>query len=484
MKIVFATPEIVPYSKTGGLADVSGALPVELAALGHEVLVVTPLYKSINRTQFAVEPTGKTALVPVAGRMEPAELYISSWSGLPAGMKVLLVNNTRYFDRKSLYGDGGVDYPDNGERFAFFSRAVLESIKIHGFHPEIIHGHDWQTGPIFPHLKRTYSIDPFFQSTKGIITIHNLGYQGLFNPTFMETLMLPADMLNLHELEFWGKVNYLKAGLVFSDAITTVSRRYAEEIRTELYGCGLEGLLEERKARLFGILNGVDYGIWSPETDPLIANRFDLEHLEGKAACKAAIQKEMGLNASDAPLIGLISRLADQKGFDLLAGVSEKVLDMGCQFAILGTGEKKYHEFFTDLKNRHPGNVGLLLGFDNALAHKIEAGSDMFLMPSRYEPCGLNQMYSLKYGTIPIVRAVGGLEDTIEDFGSNSPRENGFKFHEYKPEALFTAIQRAVSAFENKNTWTRLMKTAMSCDYSWKNSARNYSTLYERILRS
>jgi starch synthase len=483
MKIVFVSSEVYPFSKTGGLADVSGALPIELARLGHEVLVVTPLYQSVDRARYGVEPAGKTLLVPVAGRMEPAEVFSTGFPGNAPGLTTMFVSNQKYFERKALYGEQGGDYHDNAERFAFFSRAVPELLRAFGFKPDIVHCNDWQSGPVVAHLKTSYSGDAILAGAKCVVTIHNLGYQGLFGPYAMDTLMLPPGLFNYRQLEFWGKVNYLKSGLVFADAITTVSRKYAEEIRTEEFGCGLQGLLEERKSRLYGILNGVDYETWNPETDTNIAATFSSEDLHGKDVCKTALQKELGMAPSSAPLLGIISRLADQKGFDLLADAGERMIASGCQLAVLGTGDGKYHEYFIGLKDKHPGSVGLLLGFDNALAHKIEAGSDMFLMPSRYEPCGLNQMYSLKYGTIPVVRAVGGLDDTIEDYASISGRRNGFKFTEYTSHAMLEAVARALDVFKNRPAWKKLIKNAMECDFSWGASARNYSALYERLTR-
>ena len=484
MKILYATPEVVPFSKTGGLADVSGALPAALARSGHEVLVFTPLHGGVDRAACGVATTGKTALVAVAGRMEPAELHAARPPGAPAGLKVILVGNSRYFDRPALYGDANGDYADNAERFAFFSRAVLDGAKALGFKPDIIHGNDWQTGPLFAYLKKVYAGEPLFAGVKSVLTIHNMGYQGLFDPVAMDVLMLGWELFHYQALEFYGKVNYLKAGLVFADAISTVSRRYAEEIRTQEFGCGLDGVLEERRAALFGILNGVDYGVWSPENDPHIVKRFAADDLSGKAACKADLQAAFGLPKGDVPVIGIISRLADQKGFDLLAEIGDKIAGLRCQLVVLGSGDRKHQDYLTDLCSRHHGKVGVVIGFDDALAHKIEAGSDLFLMPSRYEPCGLNQMYSLRYGTIPIVRAVGGLDDTIEDFDAKAGTGNGFKFTEYSPSLLLDTIKRALDTYRKRGSWQALVARAMAYDFSWDASAKNYVAMYETMLKA
>ncbi|MBI5528839.1 MAG: glycogen synthase GlgA [Deltaproteobacteria bacterium] len=484
MRILYASPEVVPFSKTGGLADVAGSLPVEIARAGHQVVVAAPLHQTVDRAGSGVAASGKTALVPVAGRMEPAEIFEAPLAGAPAGSYVVLIGSPRYFDRKGIYGDAGGDYPDNAERFAFFSRAVLEAAKAVGFRPDIVHGNDWQTGPAFPHLKRTYAFDPFFSGVRAVFTIHNIGYQGLFDPGTMETLMLPWELYHYQALEFWGKVSFLKAGIVFADAVTTVSPRYAREIRTEEFGCGLQGVLEEKRDRVFGFLNGADYTKWDPATDRLIAKNYSAANMSGKAGCKADLQAAFGLPVSDVPVIGMVSRLADHKGFGLIADAGAKIASLRCQLVVLGIGDRKYRDCLSALKDKRPDQVGLSLTFDDALAHKIEAGSDVFLMPSRYEPCGLNQMYSLRYGTIPIVHAVGGLDDAVEDYDPKTGNGTGFKFGEYAPDALIGAVKRALNVYRNKTAWEALVKRAMACDFSWTASARKYVELYERLHKA
>jgi starch synthase len=481
MRVLYASPEVAPFSKTGGLADVAGALPAEIARLGHEVVVATPLHQAVDRAAYGAAASGKTALVPVAGRMEPAEIFEAPLVGAPAGSRVLLIGNPRYFDRKGIYGDAGGDYADNAERFAFFSRAVLESAKAVGFRPDVVHGNDWQTGPAFPHLKRTYAFDPFFSGVRAVFTVHNIGYQGLFDPGTMETLMLPWELYHYQAIEFWGKVSFLKAGIVFADAITTVSPRYAREIRTEQFGCGLHGVLEERSERLFGFLNGADYAKWDPATDPFIAKNYSAAETSGKTSCKEDLQSAFGFPASDVPIIGMVSRLADHKGFDLIADAGAKIASLRCRLVILGTGDKRYRDCLGALKEKRPDQVGLAIAFDEALAHKIQAGSDMFLMPSRSEPCGLGQMYGLRYGAIPIVRAVGGLDDTVEDYDPKAGKGTGFKFADYAPDALLAAIKRALGVYRSKTAWGALVKRAMACDFSWNASARKYVELYERL---
>ncbi len=483
MKIVFITPEVVPFSKTGGLADVSGALPIELAEAGNDVIVYSPLYKSVDTKKYNIVPIKKSIFVPISGKMESVDIYESLNYKPNSRIRFIFLSCEKYFKRENLYGEGNKDYPDNHERFGLFSRSVFEVLKSLNFAPDIIHCNDWQTGIVPVYLKCIYSQDTFFSGTKSLITIHNMAYQGLFESYVMDTLMLPWSLFNYKELEYYGKVNFLKAGLIFSDAITTVSRKYAEEIRTKEYGCGLEGVLEERKNNLYGILNGVDYSIWDPSIDSLLPKKYSPNDLSGKKECKKVLLKNMGIKSEeDIPLIGIISRLADQKGFDLLFELKDRLINIGANFVILGTGDKKYHEHFTDLKNRYPNKIGLLLGFDNTLAHLIEAGSDFFLMPSRYEPCGLNQMYSLRYGTFPIVRGVGGLDDTIIDLDTDRVNGNGFKFYEYTSEELLKTIERALNFYKTEKNIEKDICRIMKLDFSWQVSAKKYIALYEKLL--
>jgi len=483
MKIVFMTPEVVPFSKTGGLADVSGALPIEIAAEGHDVIVFSPLYKSVDTRKYNIVPIKRSIFVPIAGRMESVDLYESLDYKPDKRIRFLFLSCDKYFKRENLYGEGNKDYPDNHERFGLFSRSIFEVLKALNFEPDILHINDWQTGIAPVYLRCIYSQDSFFMKTKSLITIHNMAYQGIFDAYTMDILMLPWSLFNYRELEYYGKINFLKAGLVFADAITTVSKKYAEEIRTPEFGCGLEGVLEERKSSLYGILNGVDYSIWDPSVDTLLPERYSIDDLSGKRICKRELLKRMGLQSDGkTPIIGIISRLADQKGFDLLFECKDKLMSINARFVILGTGDKKYHDHFTELKNRYPDRIGLLLGFDNTLAHLIEAGSDFFLMPSRYEPCGLNQMYSLRYGTFPIVRGVGGLEDTIIDLDADRTNGNGFKFYDYRADELLKTIERALNFYNTEKDIETYIKRIMKLDFSWKVSAKKYIALYEKLL--
>lgn len=480
MKILFATPEAVPFAKTGGLADVSGALPRALAKLGHEVTLVLPKYRQIDAKRFPIASTGVTVRVPISRKTESAEVYAAD---LAPNLRALFLRNDAYYDRDQLYGMPAGDFEDNAERFIFFSRAVLEAALDFDLAPEIIHCNDWQTGLVPVYLKTFYAQAPGLAQAASIFTIHNLGYQGLFWHYDMPLTNLGWELFTPQGLEYYGRLNFLKGGIVFADAVTTVSRRYMEEIQTPELGFGLDGVLRDRREDLYGILNGVDYEEWSPSSDRFIKAHYAPHDLGGKKACKADLQKEFGLPvAGEVPVLGAISRLADQKGFDLIVAILEKIIGLGMQFVLLGTGEEKYHLMFRGIQQKYPERAGIRLVFDEALAHKIEAGSDMFLMPSRYEPCGLNQIYSLKYGTVPIVRACGGLDDTIQDFDPERDEGNGFKFHTYAAECLLGAIQRAVRAYQNRETWQRLMVRGMFADFSWDQSARAYLEVYAQTL--
>lgn len=484
MNIVFVSPEVVPFSKTGGLADVSGALPVELASEGNEVIVYSPLYKSVDNRKYNIVPIKRSIFVPIAGKMESIDLYESLNFKPNPHIRFLFLSCEKYFLRDHLYGEGDKDYPDNHERFGLFSRSVFDVLRAINFQPDIIHCNDWQTGIVPVYHRLIYSQDSFFLKARTLITIHNMAYQGLFDASTMDTLMLSWSLFNFRELEYYGKFNFLKAGLVFADAITTVSKKYAEEIQTQEFGCGLEGVLAERRNTLYGILNGVDYTVWDPSIDSLLPVRYSPENLLGKKECKKALLQKMGLQYKEkVPVIGMISRLADQKGFDLLFECKDRLTDLDAQFVILGNGDKKYHDYLTELANRYPEKIGLLLGFDNELAHLIEAGSDFFLMPSRYEPCGLNQLYSLRYGTFPIVRGVGGLDDTVIDLDSDRSEGNGFKFYDYNYEELLKTIKRALLFYNTEKSIDQYIRRIMQQDFSWAVSAKKYITLYEKLIK-
>ena len=480
MRITFAASECVPYSKTGGLADVVGALPQALAALGHDVNVFLPRYKQTKL------PQARMALASVTVPFDDHYRFCTVLEG-PAnnGVKFYFIDYPQFFDRDALYGTPSGDYPDNAERFSLYSRAVIEASKVLG-PPDVFHCHDWQSALVPILLRSLYSGDPALRHASTLFTIHNMGYQGLFSPEVIPLLNLPWDLFTIDKLEFYGKVNFLKGALTFADFITTVSRKYSQEIQTADYGFGLEGVLRERASTVSGILNGVDYNEWSPETDKFIAAKYSAEDLSGKLACKKDLLSQFGLPDADLklPVLGIVSRFAAQKGFDLIAQAADRLAREKMIVVALGAGDKEYEELFRRLNQQFPQKFAVKVAYDNAIAHKIEAGADMFLMPSRYEPCGLNQIYSLKYGTVPIVRATGGLDDTIESFDGRSGKGTGFKFAEYSGEALLTTVRLALGIFEEKPVWQKLMRAGMAKDFSWNASAKEYVRLYERIKQS
>jgi starch synthase len=478
VKVLFVSPEVVPFAKTGGLADVAGSLPKALKKLGCDVRLVMPLYRMVRQGNHPLKKRLEGIRVPIGSRAIEVDIYESS---LPGDIPVYFIERDEFFDRGNLYGTPKGDYFDNDQRFVLFSKTALALAPQLPFQPDLVHGHDWQTGliPALLHFQRHR--DPFWAGTAALFTIHNIAYQGLFDPDIIPLAGLPWEAYSPSGLEFWGSVNLLKSGIVYSQIINTVSRKYSREIQTEEYGYGLEGILSYRRNDLFGIINGVDYEDWNPKTDPLIAAPYDDNDLTGKTACKIDLLKQFNLSEERqaSPLLGVISRLADQKGFDLLAAVMDRLIEKEVTLVVLGTGEEKYHQLFSELAASFPHKIGLRLAYDNALAHKIEAGSDMFLMPSRYEPCGLNQIYSLKYGTIPIVRATGGLDDTIQPFQAQDRSGTGFKFQEYQAEAFWKSLEEALQTYKNPNLWRVLMRQAMTQDFSWENSAREYLRLYQ-----
>jgi starch synthase len=481
MNILVVASEVVPLAKTGGLADVAGALPRAVESLGHSVSVIMPCYRqvrnnrSIMATDWKVEiPIGKKAVQGIIHR-----------TNLPdSDVPVYLIDQPSYFDRDALYGDKGKDYLDNCERFVFFSRAALELARQFPFDVDVIHVHDWQTGLVPVYLQEMYRSHRRLRSAGTLCTIHNLAFQGKFWHWDMLLTGLDWKLFTWRQLEFYGHLNLLKAGIVFSDLVNTVSRRYAAEIQTAEFGCGLEGVLQSRKNDLHGIINGIDYSIWNPETDTTLAATYNEDtFVHGKPKCKAALQADQRLRVRpEVPLFGMVTRLDDQKGLDLVAGAAEELLSQDVQLIVLGTGHVKYHSLFEDLARRFAGKVGLNLRFDDGLAHRIYAGTDMFLMPSRYEPCGLNQLISLKYGTVPVVRATGGLVDTITDCTPetlNAGTATGFSFEPYTPQALLDCLRRALDVWHQRDSWRRLVSNGMRQDWSWTRSAAEYVRLYE-----
>ncbi len=484
VRVCICTPEAVPFAKTGGLADVAGALPRPLAEAGCDVRVVLPGYRAIERERYGFRPVGG-AEVPTAFGAVPVQFLESR---LPASqVPVYLVACDRFFDRPGLYGEGGSDYPDNLERFTVFCRGVLALLRHLRWPPHVLHCQDWQTA-LLPVWLRVEPREDLLANTATLLTVHNLAYQGLFPAEQFPVTGLGWDLFTPRGLEFYGRVNLLKGGLVFADLLSTVSEQYAREIHTPEFGCGLEGVLRERAGDLLGILNGVDYSAWDPAVDRHIAARYTADDLSGKRTCKADLQRTQGL-AEDgaAPLIGMITRLVDQKGLDLVAAILDAILAAGAQFVLLGPGEPRYHALFERLHRRFPQHVAVTLGFDDALAHRIEAGADIFLMPSRYEPSGLNQLYSLRYGTVPVVRRTGGLADTIVDATPEALARgdaNGFVFEQYSPDACLDAVRRAIAMFRDPRAWRQLQQTGMRQDFSWGRSARRYLDAYRLAARA
>ncbi len=477
MNIVFVASEGVPFSKTGGLADVVGALPRALAFLGHQVTVYLPRYRQTKLPESVA--VVRSVTVPFDDQYRFASVVAGGSQG---GVKFYFVEYPQYFDRDALYGTPAGDYPDNAERFALFSRTVLEATKILGV-PDIFHCHDWQSALVPVLLRTIYAEDPAFKDVGTVFTIHNMGYQGLFPPDTLPLLMLPWDLFTMSKMEFFGQVNFLKGALTYSDFITTVSKKYSQEIQTAEYGFGLEGVLRDRAATVTGILNGVDYDEWSPQTDKFTVAKYSPQDLSGKAKCKADLLGAFGIKNADAklPVIGIVSRFAAQKGFDLISQIADRLAREEMIVVALGAGDKTYEEMFLRLNKQFPNKIAVKVAYDNAIAHKIEAGADMFLMPSRYEPCGLNQIYSLKYGTVPVVRATGGLDDTIEPWDARTGKGTGFKFTEYNGESLLLTIKDALTAFRDQTSWQALMRNGMNRDFSWNASAREYGKIYDKV---
>ena len=479
MRILFVASEGLPYSKTGGLADVIEGLPKALVKLGHEVAVVLPRYRGTKAAAVVLRSltiaVGEKLRYPAIGD-----------GGILHGVRYFFVDDLAYFDRAHLYGEHGKDYPDNAERFGELCRAAIEIAK-QMWPAEVLHCHDWQTALVPVLLRSQYAEDPLLKKIPVVFTIHNIGYQGQCSGEVLADAGIPESVYNPGGLEFYGKVNLLKGGLVCADYLTTVSRKYAEEIQTEEYGHGLNGVVRERRERLRGILNGVDYAEWNPETDAHIAAHYSAKDLSGKRACKQELLKIFRLRGENVerPLVGMVSRFAGQKGFDLIAEKAQEMMKEDLAVAALGTGEARYEHLFRELAKEYPGRFGVKIAYDNVLAHKIEAGADIFLMPSRYEPCGLNQIYSLRYGTVPVVRATGGLDDTIEEFDLEHGTGTGFKFAEYTGEALLECLRRALHCYAEEQVWRRIQMNGMGKDFSWGASAAEYAKLYEeaRALR-
>ena len=482
LRILLVASEVEPFAKTGGLADVAGALPKALEALGHDVRVIMPKYRGVERVAGALRPLLPRVDVPVG----PATVAAAVLEGRTGkAIPVYFVAQDAYYDRPALYTTAEGDYPDNCERFVFFCRAVLTALPRLDWVPQVIHAHDWQTGLVPVYLETLYRDAAPYHDVATVFTIHNLAYQGLFWHYDLPMTGLGWDLFTPAGIEFYGKMNLLKGGLVFADLLTTVSPTYAKEIQTPEYGEGLDGVLRERAADLVGILNGIDYEAWNPATDADIPKRYGPDDLEGKAACKAGLREEMRLPdpGGPAPLVGLVSRLADQKGLDLVAAAVPDIVRAGGQFVLLGAGDERYEREFAELARAHPRAVAVKIGFNAGLARRIYAGADCFLMPSRYEPCGLGQLISLRYGTIPIVRRTGGLADTIREWDPASGTGTGFVFDAHTAEACRAAVRRALDAYGRPAAWSRLCRNAMAEDFSWEASAEKYVGCYKKALK-
>jgi starch synthase len=470
--VLIVGSEAQPFSKTGGLADVLGALPPAISRLGWDVTLVTPRYKGVAAGNLA----DRFSLI-VGGRRVDLGLFEAPLAG---GGRAILVDAPELYDRDGIYGVGTHDYPDSPRRYGVLARAALEFAARQSPRRWLVHAHDWQAGLVPVYLKTLYAGHAHLATTPVVFTIHNLAYQGICERDWLPRLDLPWDLLTPERLEFWGKVSFLKGGITDSHVITTVSPTYACEIQTPELGFGFDGVLRGRANDLMGILNGIDTGVWNPAADPYLPAAFDVDRLDRKQASKRALLERFGLPAGSAqparPLVGMISRMVDQKGFDLIEALSSELVALDADFVVLGTGEERYQNMWKGLAASHPQQVGVTIGFDEALAHLIEAGADMFLMPSRFEPCGLNQMYSLRYGTVPIVRRVGGLADTVED------GRNGLTFDEYTPSALLQTLRRALIVFKNHEKWRAMQVAGMREDHSWDRSALEYVTIYEQLL--
>jgi len=472
--------EAVPFAKTGGLADVLGVLPIALAQLGWSATIVLPRYRGITAGRLVEQfPVTIGAFTREVGFYEAV---------LAEGATAVFIDCPDLFDREALYGVGGADYSDSPRRFALLVRAALEFSARQESRPSVVHAHDWQAGLAPVYLRTLYASHPVIGGTPSVFTIHNMSYQGLCEPDWLPRLDLPWDLFAMEQLEYFGRISLLKGGINDADILTTVSRQYAREIQTPEFGCGFDGILRRRSADLVGILNGIDTTEWNPADDRFVPAAYTADDVAGKAEAKRKLLASSGLRATrqtmSRPLIGMISRMVEQKGFDLLQLLGDELASFDATWVVLGTGEPQYQELWTRLASQHPDRIAARIGFDEGLAHLIEAGADLFLMPSRFEPCGLNQMYSLRYGTVPVVHGVGGLLDTVHDFDPGDPESTGFVFLEYTPAALVAALERALSVFRDRQRWRALQTAGMRQDNSWHRSAREYVTIYERAIRA
>jgi len=488
LNVLFVTSEVEPFSKTGGLADVSSSLPKAIKSLGHEIRIITPRYRFIGERKFKLHDIIRLHEIPVqvGAKTLIGNVKSSFIDNQKDKVQIYFLDNQEYFGRDGIYQSPTTkkDYKDNDERFIFFARGVLETLKQLGWTPDIIHCNDWQTGLIPAYLKTLYKDDPLFSSVRTIFTIHNMAYQGIFPRESFEKSNLPKELFSHEGVEAYGNFNFLKTGIVFADAITTVSKKYAQEIcSNDEIGAGLSGLLSTRKKDLYGIINGIDDTIWDPINDNFIYRKYDSKSIEAKYDNKQALIEKFSLdNTKEMPMIGSIGRMVELKGYDLIISIIEDILKLDVLYVMLSSGDKELEKKFEQIQKKYPKKFALILGYDEELAHLIEAGSDIFLMPSKFEPCGLNQMYSMRYGTVPIVHATGGLDDTVEDYQGNG-KGTGFKFYKYDAKELLKTIQRALKVYQQPEEWKKIMRNGMAMDFSWHRSALEYINLYKNILK-
>ena len=484
LKILFASSECAPFAKTGGLGDVVGSLPVFLKNLGHDVRIVIPKYSSITEDKYSIKSAFKKMNVQMGNTVEHCGIFKADLNGT---VPVYLIEHDLFFNRPGIYHDSEFnDYYDNPMRFSFLSKAAIELCKKLKYKPDVIHSNDWQTAAIPAYLKKLYNDDPFIIDTASVLTIHNIAYQGRYSKYYFEYTGLPEKDFTPDKFECFGAINLLKGGIHYADMVNTVSRGYASETLTREGGYGMDHFLNIRGQDYVGILNGADYSQWAPATDKNIPANYDLNDLTGKKICKKALQKKLNLeHIHNVPVLGIVSRFVEQKGLYILSECIEKIVtDMDVQFAILGTGDKHLEEYFGSLPEKHKGKIGCCIGYDNELAHLIEAGCDFFLMPSLYEPCGLNQIYSMKYGTLPIVRATGGLNETVEDYNPDTGEGTGFKFLEPNSNAIYNIIKLALLTFNNKTHFEKLIQKAMKQHFTWEESAKEYEKLYRKAVNN
>ncbi len=481
LNILFVTPEAHPFAKTGGLGDVMGSLPRALKQLGHDVRVILPRYRAVKQVKRSIKPLGVTVSVPLgpktlSGKLQEGRLHRT--------LPIYFVEQNSLFDREGFYGNAKGEFSDNAERFIFFSRATLEACKALDFQPDIIHCNDWQTGLVPCYLKTLYAYDPFFANTRSVFAIHNLGYQGNFDEKYVPVAHLPWSEFTLAGVEFYGHFSFLKAGLVYADALSTVSKTYSKEILTPEHGFGMDGVLRHHWSKLFGILNGADYAEWDPQTDSRIKTRYGPKSLKGKQECKRSLSRKLSLPLPEqTPLICMVTRLSCQKGIDLLMQAFPRLMEQELGLVILGSGEAHYEKFLKDQDRIFPERFRFVSGFDEKLAHQLIAGSDILLMPSLYEPCGLTQMYALRYGTVPVVRRVGGLADTVKAFSPGKNQGTGFLFKRAEADAMIHCLHKALALYPKKKIWRTLMQNGMQQDFGWDQAAGHYIRRYRQALK-